>query len=505
MSSKDSEKVGDPGPSRPELVVGLVGAAGTDLTVVQNKIVACLGAYGYEAADLPRISKLMHGLAGGSVLAQDRPEDQRMEIHMNAGDLMRKQAGRNDAAAALAIAAIDDMRPIEGIPSEGTVYVLNSLKHPQEVETLRSVYRNRFILVAAHSPTETRRRQLCKLIAKSHGEPHKEDDYLEITDLLMKRDEEDEEKPFGQHVRDAFSLADLFVSAKDPDLSAGIERYFKLFFSYPFETPTKDEFGMFQAHAAALRSADLSRQVGAALAVENGEVIALGCNDVPKALGGQYWAGDDPDHRDFEWGYDSNAKSRDEALETAFEKLEAAGQLGSEATQETFTAALKGTRLSNITEFGRPVHAEMAAILDAGRRGVSVQDTILYTTTFPCHNCARHVIAAGIRSVIYREPYEKSLASKLHPDAMVVDPEDSPDDKVVFRRFEGVGPARFQDLFAKVQRKDSSGVAIDWDQATAEPRLVTTGAAAYMTNEADLLAETSDVLARVTLDELEAE
>jgi hypothetical protein len=35
------------------------------------------------------------------------------------------------------------------------------------------------------------------------------------------------------------------------------------------------------------------------------------------------------------------------------------------------------------------VHAEMAAITDAVRSGVSTQGCILYTTTFPCHDCVK--------------------------------------------------------------------------------------------------------------------
>lgn len=40
----------------------------------------------------------------------------------------------------------------------------------------------------------------------------------------------------------------------------------------------------------------------------------------------------------------------------------------------------------------------------------------MFTTTFPCHICAKHIIAAGIKAVYYIEPYEKSLAIELHDD-----------------------------------------------------------------------------------------
>ena len=57
---------------------------------------------------------------------------------------------------------------------------------------------------------------------------------------------------------------------------------------------------MFHAKSTALRSADLSRQVGAVIATKESDIIAVGCNDAPKALGGLYWTDDKPDVRDFQ-------------------------------------------------------------------------------------------------------------------------------------------------------------------------------------------------------------
>ena len=71
-----------------------------------------------------------------------------------------------------------------------------------------------------------------------------------------------------------------------------------------------------------------------------------------------------------------------------------------------------------------------------------LKGTILYSTTFPCHHCARHIVASGIKSVYYIEPYEKSLAIKLHEDSIALDSQgvDSAGKKVVFLHFEGVAP-----------------------------------------------------------------
>jgi cytidine deaminase len=222
------------------------------------------------------------------------------------------------------------------------------------------------------------------------------------------------------------------------------------------------------------------------------------------AFGGQYWPEDDPDARDFQLGYDSNAKQRDAALEEAFARLTDSGLLGAGARLDSFMAAIDGTRLANLTEFGRPVHAEMAALLDAARRGVAISGHRLFSTTFPCHNCARHIIGAGITEVVYREPYEKSLASDLHKDAVIVDPAKRDDDRVVFRRFVGVGPPRYLELFAKPRRKTKSGDRMDWSESAATPRLVRTEGA-YLTNEEDFIDESREPLKKVDLEQNDKE
>src|SRR5271157_1609662 len=71
-----------------------------------------------------------------------------------------------------------------------------------------------------------------------------------------------------------------------------------------------------------------------------------------------------------------------------------------------------------MSEYGRAVHAEINGLLTCARNGVSPGGTTLFTTAFPCHNCTRHIIAAGVRRVVYFEPYPKSMARKLHNDAI---------------------------------------------------------------------------------------
>jgi len=112
----------------------------------------------------------------------------------------------------------------------------------------------------------------------------------------------------------------------------------------------------------------------------------------------------------------------------------------------------------------------MDALTDAARRGISTQEATLYTTTFPCHNCARHAVAAGIARVVYVEPYPKSRAVELHQDAIVLEPTSS-DGRVRFEPFVGVGARLYQPLFRMMPRKDGGGRAVTWRAAAAVPRL----------------------------------
>jgi deoxycytidylate deaminase len=487
---------------KPELVIGLVGAIGTDLTAAGEAVKAALAPYEYRTETM-KISSLMPEVKGGAYLRDLTPEDVRIVGYMDAGDEIRRQTERDDAMAALAIGKIDAFRAEElnGRPASNTAFLLDSLKHPAEVDLLRSVYRDRFTLLSVHSPTDARRQAVLEKIAAKRGVPEHPERFERIATGIMRRDEHDDDHGCGQNVREAFVKGDVYISTHPPmELLPEIGRYFHLFFGDPFVTPNPDEYAMFQAHTAALRSADLSRQVGAAICTDNGEIVAVGCNEVPKAQGGQYWPNEATDRRDFRLGYDSNVKYRNEALREAFERLRDKGALASTADEEIFFSALSGSRLTNLTEFGRPVHAEMAALLDAARRGAPVIGKNLFATTFPCHNCARHIIAAGIAQVVYREPYEKSLAGELHEDAVVIDKMADSSERVKFRRFVGVGPPKYLDLFEMRRRKDQDGNKIDWSQSTAQPRLVTTGYA-YMTNEEDVLADFEDSLGSIDLRE----
>ncbi len=483
------------GSSGPELFIGIVGAVGTNVSLVIDYVVQELRAADYHP-ELIRMSAMIASCAKYKHLGEldGGPEDDRINRYMDAGDDLRRTMKRGDAAALLAITKIQTIRidrtgsASSAVPR--TAYIFNSLKHPDEVNTLRAIYGQAFFVVSAYTPREVRLSQLCDLLSRSRKD-YQTIQYEDAAKKLNERDEQEVGDDYGQSVRETFPLGDVFVDASDADaLHRQLKRFISILFSYPYATPTVDEYGMFHARAAALRSADLSRQVGAVITSLTGELIAAGCNEVPSAGGGAIWE-DAPDqkthdYRDFKKGYDATARMQREMVTEILERLGQAGWLGDEcrnidpvdlankALYEGLVGKeppLRGTRAAGTLEFGRMVHAEMFAITEAARRGMAVKDALLYCTTFPCHMCARHIIAAGIKGVVYIEPYPKSLAKQLYPRSIRVDRDSEADPNAVdFRPFVGIAPRRYLELFAMVQRKDRRGHTIQWSAATAQTR-----------------------------------
>jgi dCMP deaminase len=59
------------------------------------------------------------------------------------------------------------------------------------------------------------------------------------------------------------------------------------------------------------------------------------------------------------------------------------------------------------------VHAEQNAISDAAKRGISVLDSTVYITHFPCINCCKILLASGIKKVYYLEDYRNDDVVKI--------------------------------------------------------------------------------------------
>lgn len=363
--------------------------------------------------------------------------------------------------------------------SKRVIHFISSLKHSEEVELLNKLYGKNFIQVALFEEEDERKKSLEeKISSKDRDTPSSFANICEpidqkifelmrstadtkkkydgdvkkyennVADFLIQKDKKENFPGFegvGQEIEKIFSKAHYFFDLSSGNLDEQIKRFIHLLFGHPFEEPKLDEIFMFEAESASLRSLDIDRQVGAAL-VKNGALLAVGYNDVAKPGGGYYTYTDkkgkkwDDDHRDYKKENDFN---HNELENLSKEVCKIFGNDNLDKKKEVFD------ELSAITEFKRSTHAEMGALIDALRRGVSSQDATLYVNTFPCHNCTKHIIAAGIEEVVYLHPYPKSKADDMFGDMICCigkNPSDA-DGKVQFRPFMGVAPNRFLYVF----------------------------------------------------------
>jgi deoxycytidylate deaminase len=499
-------------PERPELFIGLVGAVGTELDLVAGHLGQSLEKFGYSTSII-RLASLLHALPRyrGLPRSKGKPIDEYIDSHMTAGNDFRQLCHRADAVALLGVGEIIEERKEAGKQFgeviSGRAYIFRSLKNPAEVRTLREIYGASFYLVAAYSSYYARRAHLAKRIAESHNKFPIER-HFPITDYLMLRDQEELGFSHGQNTRDTFHRADLFVDMSDGNiLRRELNRFTELLFGNTFQTPSKAEYAMFHAQAAALRSAELGRQVGAAISTEEGDIVAVGTNEVPKAGGGLYWCDDRPDRREFREGCDSNDQHKRQLIGEMFGYLKDAGWLNRQKSRlsldELVSSALapdkpvipKDSKVRNLIEYGRAVHAEMAALTDAARRGVSVSGCHMYVTTFPCHLCARQIVAAGIKRVFYVEPYAKSLAAELYPDSISVDGAERSLEQVPFEPFGGIAPRQYMNLFLAGKRKDENGDALQFRPGSVRLRYHDLHRA-YLENEDQMIKNLGDEFKR---------
>jgi len=277
-----------PGPEmvpKPELFFGLVAPVGSDLSRLTEELEHALTTVGYHSRPIHLIEQI-HEIDKWKDLPET-PLDVRIHKHMDAGNEYRREMVRGDAVAMHGVGAVRKLRfqvtkKLEE-PAPSTAYVFRSLKHPDEADTLRRIYGVGFFLIAAYSPRDTRVDHLAQAIAESHHR-FQSSDFRATAERLNQRDEAELGDKFGQNVRKTFPLADVFVDMSDPaGAKRSIYRFVELLFGHPFHTPTKHEFAMFHAQAAALRSSALGRQVGAVITSEEGNIIAVGTNEVPKA------------------------------------------------------------------------------------------------------------------------------------------------------------------------------------------------------------------------------
>lgn len=464
-----------------ELVLALCGAVGSGVSTVGKKLDNILKTKGY-VTNYIKISNLI-----GATLKQNLIEGgnfKRTETLQKKGNQLREEHG-GDILAQLVIKEIAGQRN-EQLQGEDESYegivektltprryatIIDSLKNPHEVELLKKVYGNMFHLFGVLCNDSQRKERLQN---KGMTDPQAVE--------LMERDKNEKES-YGQQLLKTLQHADFFIRNNRPNtdsLDNPINRFIDLTLGQNNITPTNIEFGMYIAESAARRSGCISRQVGAAILTESGDIVSTGRNDVPKPNGGLYGKDDGRDDCRCFKVFDKacqNEKSKEQIYQSIEQILKETlkEDASKEKLSEISDKIQNNSVIKDLLEYSRAVHAEMDAITSAARIGhFSLKDTILFSTTLPCHHCARHIVASGIKQVYYIEPYEKSLAIKLHSDAIELNSVDGRSDskKVIFSHFEGVAPKQYLNLFSCNNRK-SQGRLKDISLTTHKPTAAT--------------------------------
>lgn len=478
----------------PELVFGIAAPMATDIGAICESLENELRMVRYQSRTI-KLTKLMERYPSNVPRPAETDFESEISYKIDHANALCVQFSDPAIPARIAVREIARVRreitqDQDRVPDR-QAYILRQLKRPQEVALLRRIYGRQFVLISAYGAVAERRQLIAERLRKTLPTSTPASVIAAKTQALIDRDEDEKGVDSGQQLRETFHLGDVFIDGLNKrEMDEKIGRFIRAFFGRTDSAPSKDEYGMYAAKSASLRSSDLSRQVGAAIFSDDGELITQGCNEAPKAFGGTYWDGETPDYRDVVLGFDPNDSMRREVLRELLEQLDKAELLSQKAKSigtsndlaeilckkptllardgDDVTGALANSAIMDLTEFGRIVHAEMCAICDAARLGKSVKGATLYCTTFPCHNCTKHLLAAGIKRVVYIEPYPKSKARELHSNE--IDIESSSPGKVSFVPFLGISPFRYRDIFQKGRRKERSGQARRWYDEENEPR-----------------------------------
>jgi dCMP deaminase len=139
--------------------------------------------------------------------------------------------------------------------------------------------------------------------------------------------------------------------------------------------PTPDEYFMEMAHLASKRSTCMRHHVGAVIVKEK-RILATGYNGAPKDL----------------------------------KHCEVVGCV------RTKLKVPHGER----HELCRGLHAEQNAVIQAALFGVSIKNSTLYSTHYPCSICAKMLINADINEIIYDKDYEDELAKQILSESNII-------------------------------------------------------------------------------------
>lgn len=479
------------------LYIALTGPIGAGVSAVRDQLKIVLKESGYKEVYLIKLSEhfqdLLNSLpprvAGQRNIASTASEyfqkyrqkqedgnyireklvDPAVFAHVAIREIKVSRSEYGESHAGQEIKAQGDSAVEEFASVEKIAFIIDQLKRPEEASLLRQVYKDQFFLC---SVVETKASRIDNLMGQGASRIEAQS--------LMKIDKKENDTDWGQQVQKTVLESDYFHNNNNLNplkIRERIHRFIELIHGHNGLPPTRQEFGMMQAHTASLGSLCLSRQVGAAILDAEGNLLSVGRNDVPKFGGGLYESVAGSEQRDNRCVHYENKECHNDSNKSQLKAditLEIEKIISDKVKVKQIVEVIESSKIKNLIEFSRSIHAEMDAIISLVRKGVKIgKGCILYTTTFPCHICARHIITAGIEKVVYIEPYEKSLAIDLHKDSLtttntIKDAVTGEPLQVEISSFHGVSPRKYQAFFQKKgseRKKDGKAIVTDFSKS----------------------------------------
>lgn len=146
MTNKNTSKV------TREIIIGLTGGIGVEFENVIRALQAEFLKIHAESHVI-RLSELIKKIPYDKEEPNNRDEPKRIKYFMNKASHLRKDFERNSLLAILAMVEIYKLRNDQDKPHDHktqnrySIYILNSLKRPEEAELLRNVYGRNFLLI----------------------------------------------------------------------------------------------------------------------------------------------------------------------------------------------------------------------------------------------------------------------------------------------------------------------------------------------------------------------
>ena len=246
-------------------------------------------------------------------------------------------------------------------------YVIDSVRHPAEVQALRS--RKGFVLVSVTAPAKVRFRRI-----KSRKRESDPSSFREF--LRLERVESKSKISSDQQLNRAIQQADYTV-VNSGKLPVFHEKVAKLMMTIAKKSkrPDWDDYFMGIAKVVALRSNCVKRKV-AAVIVKDKRVISTGYNGTPRGV-----------------------KNCNEG-----------------GCPRCNSFASSGTKLEECL----CSHGEENAITQAAYHGVNIGGATIYTTFSPCLLCTKMIINSGLKEVVYNIGYPlASTALRLLKEAKI--------------------------------------------------------------------------------------